>query len=75
MYTIHKIHANILELFKLSEYCEQYERLENSELYALLENSDKGSAGLLDYSDNLTNGIGILYTVHCIQRETPETSE
>lgn len=46
MYTIHKIHANILELLKLSEYCEQYEGLENSELYALLENSDKGSAGL-----------------------------
>ena len=32
--------------FKLSEYCEQYEGLENSEPYESLENSDKGSAGL-----------------------------
>jgi hypothetical protein len=67
LYTIHKIHANILELLKLSEYCGLYERLENSELYALLKNSDKGSAGLSNYSDNSANGVGdfvycILYT-------------
>lgn len=43
MYTIHK---NQNGDSKLSEYCEQYEGLENFELYALLENSDKGSAGL-----------------------------
>lgn len=46
MYTMHKIHANILELLKLSEYCEQYEGLENSEPYESLKNSDKGSAGV-----------------------------
>ena len=45
MYTKHK---NQNGYFKLSEYCEQYERLEYSELYALLEFSDKGSAGLSD---------------------------
>lgn len=43
MYTKHK---NQNGYFKLSEYCEQYEGLENSELYESLENSDKGSAGL-----------------------------
>lgn len=45
MYTMHKIQSGYS---KLSEYCEQYEGLENSEPYALLENSDKGSAGLSD---------------------------
>lgn len=43
MYTMHKIQSGYS---KLSEYCEQYEGLKNSELYALLKNSDKGSAGL-----------------------------
>ena len=45
MYTKHK---NQNDYFKLSEYCEQYEGLENSELCESFENSDKGSAGLSD---------------------------
>ena len=74
LYTKHK---NQNGYSKLSEYCEQYERLENFELYALLENSDKGSAGLSKMSEYCKSyeGFRTLYTVHCIQTKTPEMPE